>query len=140
LCDCLEIKPDCHATLAALKANGFYLSIVSNIDDEMLEPIVAREGLAQHLNHWTSSEAAQSCKPHRRFFEICLEKSGLAARDVLFVGDSPEHDIEGANAVGMRTALIINDGLVPPLQSGRKTVAPDYAIRNLAELLPLVGV
>lgn len=136
--DCLELKPDCHATLATLKAHGLYLSIVSNIDDDMLDPIIARDGLAQHLDHWTSSEEAQSCKPHRRFFEVCLQKSGLSAEDVLFVGDSPEHDIEGANAIGMRTALIINDGLEPPLQSGRKTVAPDYTIRSLSELIPLV--
>jgi 2-haloalkanoic acid dehalogenase type II len=137
--DCLQLKPDCHATLRALKANGLYLSIVSNIDDDMLEPIVARDGLAEHLDHWTSSEEAQSCKPHRRFFELCLEKSGLNANDVLFVGDSPEHDIEGADAMGMHTVLVVNDGAEPPLQSGRKTVAADYTIRHLSELLSLVG-
>jgi putative hydrolase of the HAD superfamily len=139
LCDCLEVKPDCHGTLADLKSRGLYLSIVSNIDDEMLEPIVAREAFARHLDHWTSSEAARSCKPHRRFFEVCLEKSGLAAQDVLFVGDSPEHDIDGANALGMRTVLVVNDGgEPPPLQSGRTTAAPDHTIRSLRELLALV--
>ncbi len=135
--DCLELKPECRSTLAALKSNGLYLSIASNIDDDMLAPIIRRDGLDQHLDHWTSSEEAQSCKPHRRFFELCLEKSGLAASEVLFVGDSPEHDIEGANAVGMQTVLVLNDGLEPPLQSGRKTVAPDYKIRDLSELIPL---
>jgi len=136
--DCLALKPDCHATLATLKARELYLSIVSNIDDDMLEPIVAREGLHRYLDHWTSSEAAQSCKPHRRFFEICLEKSGLSPAEVLFVGDSPEHDIDGAARVGMRTALILNGDTEPPLQSGRARAKPDYVIHNLSELLDLV--
>ncbi|MSR14289.1 MAG: HAD family hydrolase [Gammaproteobacteria bacterium] len=137
--DCLEVKADCHATLAALRKNGLYLSLASNIDDDMLAPIIARDGFEHLLDHWTSSEEAQSCKPHRRFFELCLEKSGLAAHEVLFVGDSPEHDIEGANAIGMHTALIINEGIEPPLQSGRATVTPDYTIRQLSELLLLTS-
>lgn len=135
--DCLVLKPDCHATLAALKARGLYLSVVSNIDDDMLEPIIAREALHTWLDHWTSSEAARSCKPHARFFEICLEKSGLAAHEVLFVGDSPEHDIDGAARMGMKTALIVNPGSEPPLQSGRARHAPDYVVEDLAALLDI---
>jgi len=135
---CLEIKPDCIETLTALKAQGLYLSIVSNIDDDMLEPLVEREQLDRYLDHWTSSEAAQSCKPDRRFFEVALEKSGLEANQVLFVGDSPEHDIAGANNAGMRTVLITEHGLEPPLQTGKKAVDPDHTIQTLAELIDLV--
>lgn len=135
--DCLEIKPDCHPTLAGLKSRGLYLSVVSNIDDDMLEPIIAREALHTWLDHWTSSEAARSCKPHARFFEICLEKSGLAAHEVLFVGDSPEHDIDGAARMGMKTALIVNSGSEPPLQSGRARHAPDYVVEDLISLVAL---
>lgn len=134
--DCLELKADCNDTLGALKARQLYLSVVSNIDDDLLEPIVARAGLHRYLDHWTSSEAAQSCKPHRHFFEICLEKSGLAPHEVLFVGDSPEHDIGGA-AAGMCTALVINGGIEPPPQSGRARAKPDFVIHNLSELLVL---
>ena len=136
--DCLVLKPDCHETLTALKARGLYLSVVSNIDDDMLEPIIARDALHTWLDHWTSSEAARSCKPHARFFEICLEKSGLAPEEVLFVGDSPEHDIDGAARVGMRTALIVNPGSEPPLQSGRARHAPDHVIHDLRSLVELL--
>jgi len=138
LIDCLEIKSDCIETLQFLKDRGLYLSIVSNIDDDMLEPLVAREDLHHYFDHWTSSETALSCKPDRRFFEITLEKSGLAAKDVLFVGDSPEHDIVGANAAGMRTALIIDAGLEPPFQSGRDAITPDHTIHTLGELKMIV--
>lgn len=135
---CLEIKPDCVETLRDLHGRGLYLSIVSNIDDDMLDPLVAREGLDRYLHHWTSSEEARSCKPHRRFFELCLEKSGLAADEVLFVGDSPEHDIAGASALGMHTALIVDSELPPPLQSSRGGSDPDHRIGTLWELTTLV--
>ena len=139
LVDCLEIKADCIETLAALKDRGLYLSIVSNIDDDMLEPLVEREQLDRYFDHWTSSEAAGSCKPHRRFFEVAVEKSGLDPARVLFVGDSPEHDVIGANALGMRTVLIVEDGIEPPMQTGRDAIDPDHTIRELRELTALTA-
>lgn len=132
--DCLVLKEDCLDTLTHLKARDLYLSIVSNIDDDMLEPLVARERLERYFDHWTSSEAARSCKPHERFFEVSLQHSGLTPADVLFVGDSPEHDVVGASAAGMHTALIVDGGMEPPLQTGRGAAAPDYTIHALSEL------
>lgn len=136
--DCLVLKEDCHDTLAALKARNLYLSVVSNIDDDMLAPLIEREQLDDYFQHWTSSESARSCKPHRRFFEHALELSGHAPEEVLFVGDSPEHDIVGAAALGMRTALIVDGGMEPPLQTGRGAATPDHVIHNLAELATLL--
>lgn len=136
--DGLELKVDCLATLDKLRAQGHYLSIVSNIDEDMLQPLVAREVLHDYLDHWTSSEAAGSCKPHKTFFEVSLEKSGLSAEQVLFVGDSPEHDVNGASAMGMRTALVRNGGRPAPLQSGKTTVEPDHVIDELAELVAIL--
>ncbi len=134
----LILKNDCRSTLQHLKEQGLYLSIVSNIDEDMLHPLVAREGLHEYLHDWTSSEAAGSCKPHLKFFEVSIEKSGLAAENVLFVGDSPEHDIQGAHAAGMQTVLIVEQGVEPPLQVGRETVAPNHTISTLSELKLLV--
>ena len=132
--DCLVLKDDCLDTLAHLKDLGLYLSVVSNIDDDMLTPLIEREGLARYFDHWTSSEEAQSCKPDRRFFEMALARSGLHAKDVLFVGDSPEHDIIGAQALGMQTALITDGGIAPPLQTGRVNVSANHTIAALTAL------
>ncbi len=136
--DCLVLQKDCIETLTYLKAQGLYLSIVSNIDDDMLHPLVADAGLDAFFDHWTSSEAAQSCKPDQRIFDMALELSGLEPESVLFVGDSPEHDVIGAEAAGMRTALIVDGTMEPPLQTGRETVAPDHVIDGLTELKGIV--
>ena len=132
--DCLVLKEDCIATLEALRGRNLYLSVVSNIDDDMLQPLIEREGLDRYFDHWTSSEAAQSCKPDRRFFEHALELAAIDPGQVLFVGDSPEHDIVGAAAVGMRTVLIVDGGMPPPLQTGRVQATPDHVIHHLADL------
>jgi HAD superfamily hydrolase (TIGR01509 family) len=139
LLDNMVLRSDCLDTLAELKSRGLYLSIVSNIDDDYLVPLVERSGLNSLLDHWTSSEEAQSCKPHARFFEVALEKASCSADEVLFVGDSPEHDINGAKSVGMRTVLIREADITPPLQTGQTTLAPDHEIETLSELKDLVA-
>jgi len=134
----LEIRPDCRSTMQALRDRGVYLSIASNIDHAMLEALVERERLDELFDDWTSSEEAQSCKPHSLFFDHTQDKSGLDVGDILFVGDSPEHDILGAYSAGMNTALIVEEGVTPPLQSGKETVEPDHRIESLSDLLEIV--
>ena len=138
LMGCMELKSDCHETLARLKAMGLYLSAVSNADENMLEPLIERGQLHRWLTHWTSSEAAQSCKPDKRFFEFALKKSGLSADQVLFVGDSLEQDIQGAHAVGMTTVLISEIGQSAPMHIGRETPEPDFSITSLSSLPEII--
>jgi putative hydrolase of the HAD superfamily len=134
----MKLREDCIPTLRALRERDLYLSIVSNIDDDYLFPLVEKWGLDQLLDHWTSSEEAKSCKPDPGFFELALQKSGVPAERVLFVGDSPEHDIQGARNMGMTSVLIVEDDNPPPLQTGDVEVEPHHEIRSLSELLSLV--
>lgn len=137
--DNLPLRDDCHDTLEALKARGLYLSIVSNIDDDYLEPLVTKHGLDRWLDHWTSSEEAESCKPHQQIYHYSLGKAELAVDDALFVGDSLHHDVAGARAVGMRSVRIVEDGITTPLTAGLSATAePDYEISALSDLLVIV--
>ena len=137
--DHLPIRLDCLETLRTLKARGTYLAIVSNIDDDYLDPLVQKHGLDEVLDHWTSSEEAKSCKPDVAIYHYALKKAGLVPSETLFVGDSLHHDIAGARAAGMRSARIIEEGITTPLTSGLKVTAqPDYEISELAQLIDLV--
>ncbi|MEC9248966.1 MAG: HAD family hydrolase [Pseudomonadota bacterium] len=136
--DCLILKADCIETLNHLRSKGIYISIVSNIDNDMLNPLLKKENLGSLTDHTISSETARSCKPDRRIFEIALEKSTLSPKSIIFVGDSPEHDIGGAKPLGFKTALITDGGLGPPLQTGKQVPRADYTIDSLSELTALI--
>lgn len=135
----LPLRDDCRPALQALKARGLYLAIVSNIDDDYLQPLVQRHGLDDLLDHWTSSEEARSCKPHTRIYRYALDKAGFDEGDALFVGDSLHHDVAGAAAAGIRSARIVEEGITTPLTSGLSaTATPDFEISALTELIDIV--
>ncbi|HYI15477.1 MAG TPA: HAD family hydrolase, partial [Thermomicrobiales bacterium] len=81
------------------------------------------------------SEEAGVWKPDPRIFEIALERSGIAASDAIYVGDSAEHDIPGAHAAGLRAVWVNRLGIDWP---GARP--PDAEIRDLYQLLPLLGI
>ncbi|MDY6986323.1 MAG: HAD-IA family hydrolase [Candidatus Thermoplasmatota archaeon] len=54
----------------------------------------------------TTSEEAGYAKPNRRIFELALSRSGLSARECVYVGNSVERDIRGAKALGFKTVLV----------------------------------
>jgi 2-haloalkanoic acid dehalogenase type II len=132
-----ELREDCIATLGALRGAGLHVAIVSNIDDDYLEPMVERAGLADLLDDWTSSEEASSCKPHEAIYRYACAKASCAPEDVLFVGDSPEQDIAGARSVGMTTALIREPEAAPPGSGVGPAGEPHHEIAALAEVLSL---
>ena len=127
-----------HEMLGELRSRGIYLAVVSNADDDFLEPVLARNGLTDLLDDWTSSEEAKSCKPDNLIFEYSLAKAKHVASEVLFVGDSAQHDIAGARNAGMRGVLISEPNVVAPLSVGLTAVEPDWHIRHLMELVGIV--
>lgn len=124
-----------HDTLAALHGRGLHLSIVSNIDEDQFQPLWERIGLGPHFDAITTSEEARSCKPHPGIYHHALSKAGeVAPEEVVFVGDSVEYDVAGANALGMTTVLITEG---PGQVEGNAD--PDHVIEAIPELLHIVS-
>jgi 2-haloalkanoic acid dehalogenase type II len=135
--DSTVLRPDCLDTLRALRERGLRTQVVSNIDDEQLDGLVDRLGLATVLDSWTSSESARSCKPDARIYQVALEESGCDAREVLFVGDTVEHDVTGPKAQGMATALLVADAR-PGTDHTRSAGGADFVLERLGEVLEIV--
>jgi HAD superfamily hydrolase (TIGR01509 family) len=68
-------------------------------------------------------------KPHPDMFHAALERTGVAASNVIHVGDDPEHDIAGARAVGMHTVWMNARGKEWP-----EGPRPSREISNLRQL------
>ena len=128
-----ELRPDCLDCLRGLRGRGLHVQIVSNIDEGQLEALVRRLGLESAIDACTSSESAQSCKPDHGIYDYTLEKARCAAAEVLFVGDSPTHDIVGPQALGMLTALLVADA-----RPGSEDCSPDFVIERLGQVVEIV--
>ena len=127
----LAPRDSCFAVLEELRKRGRRLGIVSNIDDDWLEPIVERWELNTFVDIVLSSETASSCKPDKAIFLRACELINCAPSDAIFVGDDETNDIHGGNVVGMSTVLYRDVDRV-----AFKTTA-DFEIHSLYELLSL---
>ncbi|GIX47549.1 MAG: 2-haloalkanoic acid dehalogenase [Candidatus Tectimicrobiota bacterium] len=122
-------------TLAALRARGLRLGIVSNIDDDQLARLAELGDLDREVDFLLSSEQARSCKPDEGIFRQALRLAGCAPQEALFVGDSRLQDVAGANRAGLRSVLLWHrQDREPPAGEPR----PHHVIRRLPELLALL--
>jgi HAD superfamily hydrolase (TIGR01549 family) len=106
---CFRAYADAAPSLAELRATGLRLVCVSNWDIS-LPSVLDRCGLAGALDAVVTSAAIGARKPDPRIFEAALDVAGCAAGDALHVGDTPEEDLEGARAAGIRALLIDRHG------------------------------
>ena len=113
----------------------YRLGLLSNFDDSKTGwEIMADTGVKDEFEAIIISADVGLRKPNPKIFERMLTMLNLAAQEILFVGDTPHHDVGGAKAVGMSAAWISRHAL--PIPDG--VAQPDYIIRDLAELPDLL--
>ena len=103
---------DAAPALRELRGRGLRLVVVSNWDCSLPEWLEGA-GLGSLLDGAVSSAAAGEPKPAPAAFLAGLELAGVTAAEAMHVGDSPEADIEGARAAGIRPVLLTRDGEAP---------------------------
>jgi putative hydrolase of the HAD superfamily len=81
------------------------------------------------------SEEEGVWKPDPDIFERAVTRAGVAASDAMYIGDSPAHDIAGAQAAGLISVWINRRG-----RSWPGGPPPDYEIADLRQLLPVLGL
>jgi 2-haloalkanoic acid dehalogenase type II len=129
----LVLYDDAAHTLAALRPR-FKLGLVTNGPSQIQRPKIERFGLADYLDVLIVSEEVGIAKPDPAIFRLALERLDVGANEALFVGDSPEYDLRGAEAAGI--PFIWMNARREDLPSG--VARPIATIERLAELLPLL--
>jgi HAD superfamily hydrolase (TIGR01509 family) len=61
---------------------------------------------AEYFDFAFLAEDIGAAKPHPDMFLAALQEAGVAAADIVHVGDDPEHDVRGAREVGMHTVWV----------------------------------
>jgi putative hydrolase of the HAD superfamily len=122
------LYPEVPGVLAALRAMGLKLVVVSNWDST-LPSLLARLGLGDAFDDVLASAVVGASKPDRGIFDEALRRAGVAPGAALHVGDSLVDDYHGARAAGLHALLVDRAGRAP---EGYET------IRSLSELPPRV--
>lgn len=91
-------------------------------------------GLAHFFQFHLAADHFPQGKPAPDMFVAALQKAGVAAQEALHIGDHPQDDIQGAQAVGMKTLWVNLEHKPWP-----DTIAPpDFTVTALAQIVPLL--
>jgi putative hydrolase of the HAD superfamily len=104
-----EAFEDAAPALAELRSRGLEVVVVSNWDCSLPE-VLERVGLRELVDHVFTSAEVGAPKPDARIFEAALAAAGCDPDDAVHVGDSPQHDVAGARAAGIRPLLLAREG------------------------------
>jgi HAD superfamily hydrolase (TIGR01549 family) len=105
-----ELYEDVLPVLEALRGHGLKLGLLSNTGRDLQE-FVRHHRL--DVDATLTSRVHGKSKPHETIFRAALARLGVAPEGAAMVGDSPEDDVEGARALGMRAFLLDRDDRFP---------------------------
>ncbi len=128
--------PDTVSTLKALKAAGFKLGIITNGSHELQTRKIELLGIKDYFDEIIISKDLGTHKPDRKLFDIMCERLEIKSEDILFVGDNPINDIDGARKAGYKTAWISTVGF----WATPKIKKADFEIDTLSDLLNIFGI
>ena len=97
---------------------------------------VHRVGIGAHFHASVNAASVGAAKPDARIFLAGAAEAGVAAEQVLHIGDDLALDVAGAQAAGMQTAWIRRPGDLLP--DDYPNVRPDATVPDLWDLLELL--
>ena len=113
---------------------SFHLYLATNGTAAVQKSRLKSAGIEPFFEHIFISEELDCNKPETAFFERCFEKiPEFKKEEAVMVGDSLTSDILGGIRAGIRTVWFNKD-----LKEVSGEIHPDYVIRSLSELLPLM--
>jgi putative hydrolase of the HAD superfamily len=120
-----RVYEDTVPALEQLRARGKRLGIVSNFSPNC-ESLLRGLGLADYFDFFIVSGIVRVEKPDPQIFRLAIEASGKDVSELVYVGDSIFHDVEGARGAGLAAILLDRGNRVPGFAGAR--------IRDLREL------
>ncbi len=129
-------EPGVHELLRWLQHRPVKLGMISNtfVPGVTLDDHLRREGLLDFFPCRVYSCDTRYRKPRPRIFRTALAELDVQPHQAMFVGDTLDIDVKGANRVGMVSVLKAPNARCP---TGR--VQPDYVITALTELPDLIN-
>lgn len=126
----IRMAPGAYEILADLRGAGYRVALASNLSPAYIPTVDRLLGDLVDIRCYSCAADVRAIKPEPAFFHALTERLGVAAADILMVGDSLASDIAGAAAAGM-PALHLQSLIDDPGQN---------QIRNLFEVPMALGL
>jgi putative hydrolase of the HAD superfamily len=110
-----ELFPDVQKVLAQLSRAGIRLGMISNFDRRLYD-ILSHLNVRDDFEHLIISSEIGIRKPAGRIFEVAARRFGVAAGEILHVGDEPDSDFAGARRAGFQALLVGNTRTNLPME------------------------
>lgn len=123
--------PGVVSALSRLRERGVRLAVVSN-SEGTVEALLRDIGMAAFFDVIVDSWHVGFVKPDPRIFAYTLEKLDVGPADAMMIGDSLRADVGGAEAAGVRAALLDPFDLYPDAPVPRFARFPDFVDAVLA--------
>ncbi len=117
---------DTLAALNTLKARNIPMGILSNFSPN-LEDLMRKLGIHDYFSFFIVSSLAGVEKPNKQIFDLAVHAANRPRDEIIYVGDSIFHDMNGARAAGI-AGILIDRGNRHPDYSGAR-------VKNLSELV-----
>ena len=88
--------------------------------------------IGSHFEVTLTAESVGYAKPHAEAFLALARALDLAPQDILYVGDNPQADVQGALGAGCRAVWVNRQGGSWPGELG---VRADLEVSSLSELV-----
>lgn len=125
---------DAAQALPQVRQGPWKLAILSNADNDFLNPVLERWPLTT-FDVVVSSELARAYKPHPHAFHTVMQEAGVTPEEAVYIGDNPYDDVHGAKLVGLRTIWVNRNGT----QWDDQFLPPDHEVHSLTELPALLA-
>jgi HAD superfamily hydrolase (TIGR01549 family) len=129
-----DLYPDAVPALVAVRAAGYRIGVAAN-QPSTTDTLLAE--LDVPLDLAVSSETWGVHKPDPAFFARIADELALPPKEIAYVGDRPDNDVEPAAAGGMR-AIFIRRGPWAWIQAGHEN--PPEAAATIESLMELPEV
>ena len=126
----MDAYPEVAHVLAALKARGARVAILSNGDPDMLQDAVRAAKLTGSVEAVLSVSAAGIFKPAPEVYRLATQRFGCSPADISFQS-SNRWDVAGAKAFGFGCVWINRTGATDEYPD----LAPDRVLGDLTGLL-----
>ncbi|SFR42082.1 HAD family hydrolase [Halogeometricum limi] len=124
-------------TLAAARERA-RVGLVTNGPEHRQAVKLASLGLEDAFEVVVFAGDMERRKPHPDPFDRAVSELGVSPPDALYVGNSLQYDVAGAQNAGLPVAWYVGDGGGDADDEDAESYDPDYVLRSLSELVEIL--